>query len=196
MIRNLDLSPVSALRERLAIIGLGLLVFIGMAAGYWLRGMLEPAAAVAEVVAPAPAVLQVDGSVIAERAPAAKPPPVPHRLPQGFVEERRVSAEIKPAHAGNVGIDLSLVRDTAGGRRAIVSSPDGEVVTALDVPILPGLVPAPPRRWAAGVAINPFDPDDGRGAWVTRDYGRVRAGTIAFQHRGELGALVLLGVSF
>lgn len=152
-------------------------------AGYCIRDATAP---VAERVDYRPLVRQRDGSVIAERSADAKPPPPPHIIPAGHVEERRISAVVAPSLPGPVQLDLSLVRDDEGGRRAIVSSPDGEIVSALDMPLMPALVPAPERPWAAGIAWSPNT--DRAAVWVERDLGRIRLGADVW-HTDE-GALV------
>lgn len=126
-----------------------------------------------------PAVIQDDGSVIAERVPDAKPSPAPHQIPPGHVEVRRVEVEVQPDAPGCpvCRVDLSLVRDNEGGQRVITSSPDGTVTRALDVPILPGLLPPPVRPWAAGVSHDPFN--NGFGVWIDRDISRIRVGAEA-----------------
>ncbi len=141
-----------------------------------------------------PAVIQDDGSVIAERVPDAKPSPAPHVIPRGHVEVRRVEVEVQPDAPGCpvCRVDLSLVRDTEGGQRVIASSPTGTVLRALDVPIVPALLPPPVRPWAAGVSYDPFG---GRGgAWIERDVSRFRLGADVQQdERGALRALVRVG---
>ena len=138
-------------------------------------------------------VRQHDGSLIAERTPETAPAPAPHLIPRGWKEERRVSATVKPAKADCplVDLDMSLVRDDEGGRRVVLSSPDGEVVSAKDIPIEPALIPAPPRRWAVGLA---YEPDRRRSSvWVERDLARVRIGAEVSQSRE---ARVRLGWTF
>ena len=105
-----------------------------------------------------PAVIQDDGSVIAERDPTPPDAPAPHRIPRGNVEVRRVEVEVQPDAPGCpvCRVDLSLVRDDEGGQRVIASSPNGSILRALDVPILPGLLPPPVRPWAAGLSYDPF----------------------------------------
>lgn len=158
--------------------------------GYWLKSTDMPRA---EVVSAAPAVRQKDGSVVAERAPAAKPGKPPHKLPKGAKEERRVAVVVKPKQpdCGPVRIDLSLIRE-GDGRRVVASSPDGVVVSALDVPILAGLVPPPARPWAGGASYNPITRR--AGAWVERDLARLRVGADVMQgERGDLTAMVRVG---
>lgn len=144
-----------------------------------------------------PAVIQSDGSVIAERVPDAKPKPPPHEIPRGHVEVRRVEVEVQPDAPGCpvCRVDLSLVRDTEGGQRVIASSPNGTVTRALDVPILPGLLPPPVRPWAAGLSYDPFG---GRGGvWIARDVSRIRIGADLQQSAdGDIRALVRVGWRF
>lgn len=150
-------------------------------------------AAVPEVVTYRVPVRQADHSLIAERTPEAALPRAPHLIPKGWKEERRISATIKPEKADcpHVDLDMSLVRDDEGGRRVILSSPDGEVVSAKDIPIEPALIPAPTRRWAAGLA---YEPDRRRSSvWLERDLARVRVGAEVSQS-GE--ARVRLGWVF
>src|SRR3546814_7712432 len=73
----------------------------------------------------------------------------------------------------SVRTDLSLVQQD-GGRRVIASSPDGTVIGGVDVPITQTLLPPTPHRWAAGANYDPFG--QRYGAWVERDFGRLRVG--------------------
>lgn len=158
--------------------------------GYWLKSTDMPRV---EVVTAAPAVQQRDGSVVAERAPAAKLGKPPHLLPKGAKEERRVAVVVKPKEpdCDPVRIDLSLVR-AGDGRRVVASSPDGTVISALDMPIIAGLVPAPARPWAAGGSYNPITRR--AGVWVERDLARLRLGADVMQgETGELTAMVRVG---
>lgn len=144
-----------------------------------------------------PAVIQDDGSVIAERVPDAKPSPAPHVIPRGHVEVRRVEVEVQPDAPGCpvCRVDLSLVRDDEGGQRVIASSPTGSILRALDVPILPGLLPPPVRPWAAGLSYDPFG---GRGGvWIERDVSRIRVGADLQQSDdGDIRGLVRVGWRF
>jgi len=157
----------------LAICGLLLIgAVIGGAAGYLLGRGDAP---LPESIAPAPAQLQLDGSVVLERRPVVAPAKAPHQLPRGAVEERRIAVTIQPEREDcpPAQVDLSLIRD-GDGRRVIVSSPDGRVIDGLDMPIEGGLIPAPARRWAAGVARHITE--DRIAVWVERDFSRVRIG--------------------
>jgi hypothetical protein len=170
------MSPVSYWR-----IGVALLYGAACAyAGFVLRDSAEQP----EVIEPAPEVRQDDGSVVLERDPQPASEPAPHQL-DGYVEERRISVHVspdvsrKPLKADTpctcdpVRVDLSLVRDQAGGRRVVASSPDGTVTGGLDIPILGSTVPKS-GKWAAGVSYDPFDGTPG--AWIERDVGRIRLG--------------------
>lgn len=145
-------------------------------------------------------VRQDDGSVIAARVPlpADKMPAAPHKLPKGAKVDGQVSITVKPNPPlrqpeaakpdvqGNcplqkldcpaVRVDLSLIHDKEG-RKVVASSPDGEVVTSLYVP-----VELPPAqrvgRWSAGPTYSPHDKT--WGAYADRDIGPLfRAGVEA-----------------
>ncbi|XZG71741.1 hypothetical protein ACTSKR_07760 [Chitinibacteraceae bacterium HSL-7] len=157
-------------------------------------------APVAEVTAPAPAVVQPDGSVVAQRVPDLAPSPPPHALPRGAKEERRMRVTVQPTATPPPGqpplpvsVDLSLVRD-GGGRRVVASSPDGRVIDALDVPIDPAPMPPPERPWAVGLS---YSTDKSAGVWVERDFARIRAG-LDLQRRedGNVVATARLGFVF
>ena len=116
-----------------------------------------PQSAVRETVTPQ--VRQKDGSVQAARVPMDEKvvPPAPHIIPKGSKEERRISVTVKPADPKRdhppfkpepdgqcrvpdtyvcppVTVDLSIVRNDKG-RDVIASSPDGTVLTAINIPI-------------------------------------------------------------
>lgn len=102
---------------------------------------------------------QADGSVKAAKIPMPEKviPPAPHVIPKGSKEERRISVTVKPAPPKRdpqpfkpdpdgqcrvpdtltcppVTVDLSIVRNDKG-RDVIASSPDGTVLTAINIPI-------------------------------------------------------------
>lgn len=169
-------------------------LLVGAAGGYWLKSTDMPAP---EVVTAKPAVRQTDGSLVAERAPALKPSPPPHQIPKGAREERRVSATVKPRQpdCDPVRLDMSLVRDDEGGRRVVLSSPDGEVTQALDMPLQSALTPAPQRPWAIGALYAPARGDVG--VWVERDLGRLRLGAdLVQQETGDLAVMARIGWRF
>lgn len=153
------------------------------ALGWWLKSTDMPAP---EVITAAPQRTQADGSVVAERRPQAKPQKLPHKLPRGSTEERRVAVTVQPTRddCPPVRVDLSLVRE-GDGRRVVASSPDGQVVSAIDVPIEAAFIPPPPRPWAAGISYDPVNRRSG--AWVERDLARLRLGVDVQQ--GDTGEL-------
>lgn len=170
-----------------------IVVALAVAGGalWWVTRAPAP---VPEVITAAPMVRQADQSVIAERAPDAHPKPPPHQLPKGAVEERRESIHIAPdVDKKDVEVDLSLVRMPDNGRRVIASSPDGTIVSALDVPIEAGLVPPPPKKWAAGLS---YSTERETGIWLERDIGRLRLGAEVSKGQGRPRAEIRVGVAF
>lgn len=143
---------------------------------------------------PKPAETQADGSIIIERAapaPKAKPKQV---VPQGGKVERigsitaqaETPAEIKACTnvpCPPVTIDTSLIRMPDGSRRVVVSSADGTILKGLDIPV-ETLELEEPKKWAAGVSLNPLNQT--MGAWLERDIGRVRLGVEINQTRQAL----------
>lgn len=141
-----------------------------------------------------PAVTQSDGSTILERTdtqPSVKPP---HVVPKGSTVERVVQVKVKPkvviadgikdapslspdAKPANnpITVDLSLVRLTDDTKRVIASSPDGEIVGGMDIPI--ETLAYKPRVWAAGISVDPVHQVGG--VWVERDISRIRLGVDA-----------------
>jgi hypothetical protein len=155
-------------RTKLEILALLLII-----AGCILWGLSRQPAPLLENVTAAPQVMQTDGSMLAARAPDAHPPKPRHMLPKGSIEERREQIVVAPAPgASSVEIDLSLVRN-GDQRRVVASSPDGQVLSAVDIPIEPALIPPPPKPWAAGLS---YGTNRSMGVWVERDIGRLRVG--------------------
>ncbi|GLR13989.1 hypothetical protein GCM10007907_27790 [Chitinimonas prasina] len=159
-----------------ALVGAGLLL------GYWLFGEVERS----EVITPAPAVRQADGALVLARQPIAKAGKPVHALPTASVEERRIQLHVRPETRSTesvfaldclcdpVQVDVSLVRDAEGGPRVVASSPDGEVLAGLDMPLTPMRLSAPPSTWAAGLSWSPRQRV--AGIWLERDIGRLRLG--------------------
>lgn len=143
-----------------------------------------------------PAVVQPDGSTVIERTdtqPSVRPP---HVVPKGAKVERVVQVKVQPkistarpsmgdsASNGNelslIGmsppatftVDMSLIREKDGSKRVIASSPDGEIVGGLDIPI--ETLTYKSRVWAAGISVDPVHQVGG--VWVERDIGRIRVG--------------------
>lgn len=169
----------------------------------WIGARLT--AASQERMTPSPAQSQPDGSVIAARQPDAAPAKAPHIIPRGAVEERRVSVTVQPrakqaarpsadpdqaVTPSPVRVDLSLVR-MDGGRRVIASSPDGDVVGALDVPIDAAAFSVS-RPWAAGLSCDPMRcAAKTLGVVVQRDLDRLRIGGEIYRDRfGNTGQRV------
>jgi hypothetical protein len=172
---------------------------VAIAAGGVLAWAYWPAKPVPEIVAPAPEVRQADGSMELRRAPDEHPAPPPHIIPKGFHEERREQFTIAPAPAAAasgcppVRVALSVVSDDRQ-HRVIASSPDGQVVDAVDIPIQPVLMPPPARPWAAGMS---YDTRHAVGIWVDRDVGRlVVGGALSRLPDGKTEAQVRVGVRF
>lgn len=171
--------------------------------GAFMAGRSSVERLVPEVTKPLPAREQADGSLVLERDPDPAREPAPHAIPAGHVEERRISVHVQPdvirksdttntdvsvtpaCECKPVRVDLSLVRDTDGGRRVIASSPDGRILGGLDVPIAADSI-FRNREWAAGVSYNPFDGTPG--AWIERDVGRIRVGADLYQERNALAS--------
>lgn len=176
------------LRTRLIAAGLFLAVVAFLAVAFW------PAKPIHEDVTPAPQVVQADHSVIAARAPDAHPPAPRHIIPRGYVEERREAIVVTPAPAASsVEVDLSLVRNGTE-RRVIASSPDGQVVSAIDIPIEPALIPPAPKPWAAGLA---YGTDHAVGGWVERRIGeRGVLGIEIAKGAGKPRAEIKVGIAF
>lgn len=193
-VRNLDLPVVSPLREKLAAVGLLLLVFVALGAGYWIGSARAP---VPENTAAAPEVRQADGSLVLARVPVDSPPPAPHQLPKGAVEMRRATTTVRSLARPDcppITQTTSLVQ-VGDGLRIVTSSPDGAVVSGTDMVLRPLNLAPPKRPWAAGVAYEPVR--DLYGIWVERDFGRLRVGADLKQREdGAAEAWLRAGVNF
>lgn len=178
--------PMLALHHVLAW-ALGCVILFGL--GFSLVVWAWPAKPIPEIVTAAPQVKQDDGSVIAERALQAslKGKPAPHKIPKGAIEERRDTITVAPSPEAAasacppVTVNLSLIRQ-GNERRVIASSPDGQVVSAVDVPIDPPPIPPEPRKWAAGLT---YSTDRAPGAFLERDFGRIRLGVAIEKAPGQ-----------
>lgn len=142
-------------------------LFAAAAFGWWL-GQPKPVQETA-----APEVRQADGSVVLERRPdpGAKPK---QQIPRKAKVERVAQVTVQPdaiAEPGKpcppVTVDLSLIREPDGMRRVLASSPDGQVVGGLDVPVETAAPRAAPKRWAAGLSWSLADQT--AGVWIERD---------------------------
>jgi hypothetical protein len=155
---------------------------------------LWPAKTAPEITSAAPEVTQADGSKIAARDPTAASAPAPHIIPAGYHEVRRAQVVVAPASAASsVEVDLSLVSDGTQ-QRVVASSPDGQVIKALDIPIQAVQMPPPARPWAAGLS---YGTNRGIGIWVDRDVGRLVLGaTVQRLQDGRSEAQLRIGVRF
>jgi hypothetical protein len=155
----------------------------------------------------APPVRQQDGSLVLERKPQEDAKPA-QTVPKGAKVERIVQVTVQP-HASPVlslpsvsgasdsasaparppcppvRVDLTLVRMPDQTRRVLASSPDGQVVGGVDIPV-ENAAPARTLKWAAGPSWNPADRTFG--AWVERDAGFLRLGADLYQVREPLAA--------
>lgn len=86
-------------------------------------------------------------------------------------DKQSLSPDAKPAN-NPITVDLSLVRLKDDTKRVIASSPDGEIVGGMDIPI--ETLAYKPRVWAAGISIDPVHQVGG--VWVERDISRIRLG--------------------
>ncbi len=131
---------------------------------------------------PAPAVRQRDGSIVLERKPdpAAK---ALAEIPRGAKLERVVRVEVQPkampvqegnsATAGGADlpsacppaeVDLTLLRQPDKTERVVASSPNGTIISGLDIPVAP--LPKDQRipRWSVS-ALRGYDATRTRAAW-------------------------------
>lgn len=196
---NIDLPDAPRLRDKLAAAGLFVLIGASGMTGYWIGAARTP---VAEDITRADAQRQVDGSLILARAPDAAPPPAPHALPRKAQEMRRVTVVVKPTSrqatlddCAPVTVTTSLVRD-GNGLRAIASAQNGTVLSGADTPIRALNLAPPPRVWAAGAAYA-LTPHDAYGAWISRDFGRLRIGAdLLLQSDQRVSVIARAGITF
>lgn len=165
-------------------------LFSAAAFGWWL-GQPRPVQETA-----APEVRQADGSVVLERRPDPHAKPK-QQIPRKAKVERVAQVTVQPDAIAEpskpcppVTVDLSLIREPDGMRRVLASSPDGQVVGGLDVPVESALSPPAPKRWAAGLSWSPSDQTVG--IWIERDvpvFSKVvRVGAEVNQARAAVGA--------
>jgi len=156
------------------------LVTGGLYAGWSLYG---PAPVKPETYAPQ--ARQQDGSLALERKPDAQARPK-HVIPKGATVERVVQVNIQPdtpttakpddspVQCPPVTVDLSIVKMPDDTRRVIASSPNGEVVGGVDIPVVATAPVSAPPKWAAGLSFNPATQT--YGVFIDRDLGPFRAG--------------------
>lgn len=169
------------------------LILCGLALGWMLW---KPGPPVPEVYAKASH--QTDGSLIVEKRPdpAAKPVhQIPKGAKVERIVKVTVQAKHKEQVVSNgngtaesvpreqaapetgdnssvpcppVTLDLSLVRLPDETRRVIASSPGGEILSALDIPVEAARPVPKPKLWAVGVNFEPFNRT--LGGWVDKDF--------------------------
>lgn len=178
----------------IAVIVYTLLVFLGGLAAGW--KLYQPERIVEAQKAET---RQADGSVILARDPDAKPAAPKPKLPDGKHERTTVVTvkpkpqpkpePVKPGPDGfcpaakecpALTVRLDVVRQD-DGRRVIASSPDGEIVGGIDIPVEPMVTPKQ-TPWAAGVTYGrDRDGNEAFGAFIDRDAGPFRVGIEADQ---------------
>lgn len=157
--------------------------------------------------------VQEDGSKVLERKPQANAKPA-HKVPKGAKVERVVKIEVRsrPVNAPSalqtgageteppaaidcptVQVDLSLVRLPDESRRVIASSPNGEILTGVDIPV-ESARPYKELKWAAGLTANPIDRT--LGAFIDRDLGPFRLGGELNQIKDGFDFRLKAGVRF
>lgn len=210
-------------RILLVLLGAAGLFLAGLSTGWWLqrpRTVVESPAP-ASRQADGSLVLERTGTQIAPQKPPHALPKgakeerrvsVVVQPPRGTVKESLTvdSAEAARLVASNdlisrpgkmvdscdcppVTVDLSLVRMPDKTRRVIASSPDGKILSGIDVPIsVPGDSPAR-TPWAAGIS---FSTDRRFGGFLDRDLGPFRIGVEAFQSTNGWTAQARAGIRF
>lgn len=173
---------------RVAWIATVVVAALALAGGWW---MWRPAPVVETV---APAVTQEDGSKILERKPKADAKPA-HKVPRGAKVERieqvtvqgqglvMPSGEVKDCPP--VTVDMTVVREADGAKRVIASSPDGQIIAGVDIPVETAAPPPEPPKWAAGLSFDPTNQTTG--VWMERDLSRFRVGVDLNQTRRGIG---------
>ena len=142
-------------------ITLGAGAVVGMALGWQLwKPRITPAPK------PQPEVIQEDGSHVAavDTSHPAKPP---HQIPHGATVEDVVHVTVRPNPVQPpsalpasqsaipvcppVTVDLSIVRMHDGSRRVIASSPNGAILSAVQIPAEPVRKEPKALKWGAGI---------------------------------------------
>lgn len=166
--------------------------------GYWM-GQPKPVQETA-----APEQRQPDGSLKLERQPDPHAQPK-QQIPRRAKVERVAQVTVQPkatAEPGKpcppVSVDMTLIREPDGMRRVLASSPDGQVVGGLDIPVESAAPVADPKRWAAGMSWAPSDRT--AGVWIERDVPVfsqvVRVGADLEQQRADTEIRLRIGFAF
>lgn len=183
----------------------GVILGVGIAAGLgigWKLWSPKPG----PVATPQPAIHQTDGSQVLEVKPDphAKPP---HQIPHGATVEDVVHVTVQPtqpavvplppsgsgASVGDnltptqptkppcppVRVDLTLLRMEDGTRRVVASSPDGEIVGAVHIPVEAARPQPRPLKWAAGIDYTAMPWGDIKSIVAQRTWGPLTLGAHA-----------------
>jgi hypothetical protein len=155
-------------------------LIVGLVSGLSLGWLLyHPRAAKMET--PAPEIRQSDGSLVLERKPdaAAK---APAEIPRGAKLERVVKVEIQPKPTIALGgssapggadavpvcpvaeLDLALLRNQDNSERVVASTPNGEIISGVDIPVTPMPQVARVPRWTVS-ALRGYDLMRSKAAW-------------------------------
>jgi hypothetical protein len=168
-----------------------------------------------------PPIQQADGSQVIEVKPDAHAKP-PHQIPHGATVEDVVHVVVQPSQpdppaslppSGSVALepsrpcppvtlDLSIVQLPDGTRRVVASSPDGKILSAVQIPAEAARPPAKVLKWAAGCLWNPQDHT--YGGFVDRDFAFIRLGAEVIQQRAPViagggltwGTQIKVGIRF
>ena len=191
-----------------ALLGAG--VMVGMAVGWKLWKPKPP-----KIETYAAEITQKDGSKILEKKPQPEAKPA-QEIPKGAKVERIVKVTVQPKLApipmadqltpafgspSPVTVDLTLLRMPDNSARVIASSPDGTVISGVDIPVQPA-AESKIFKWQAGASWNPGDRT--YGVWATRSSGPLVFGAHVFQDRmpvlagggTKLQGQILIGVRF
>lgn len=189
---------------------LGAGVMAGMALGW---SLWKPKLAKMEFYAAE--VKQKDGSKILEKKPQSEAKPM-QEIPKGAKVERIVKVTIQPKLApiptvgpstpasgspSPVTVDLTVLRMPDNSSRVVASSPDGTVISGVDIPVQPAKE-SKILNWQAGASWNPGDRT--YGVWAARSAGPLILGAHIFQERipnlvgggTKLQGQILIGVRF
>ena len=161
--------------------------FVGYVHGR--HSITEPKAPTPDLT-PAPAQRQPDNSLVLERAPDPKAKPA-HMVPSDARVERVIQVVVQPEpvtlHAEKttiehipapITLDLTLARMPDGGHRVIASSPDGTILSGVDIP---ASIPASRKYSMAAGVLWDMDFKNGSrfvpsGAWCHYYRGAMVAG--------------------
>lgn len=139
-----------------------------------------------------------------ERKPQANARPA-HKVPENAKVERIVRVSVAPSeidlaapadHSSEcpaLDVDLSLVRLPDESRRVIASSPNGQILGGVDIPV-ESVAAYKELKWAAGLTANPLDRTFG--AFLDRDLGPFRIGAEVNVLKNDYDIRLKAGVRF